>query len=257
MKLKINKAVFIIFSAVIVFFLAFPVVKLFYTNGFFKIIKTISEKEVFDSIVLTFKVSFYATLFVFFTGVPLAYIIARYDFFGKSVIEGVIDIPTMIPHTAAGIALLVAFNSGFFAKVFDFLGIQMIDSKIGIMFGMMFLSATYLINGAKEGFKKVDVKYEYVARTLGASWFSAFVRVVLPNARRDIVNGMLMMWARGLGEFGAVVIIAYHPMIAPVLIYDRFNNFGLKYSAPVAAAMIMFSLVIFIIVRFLNNRKSG
>ncbi|MGA1845470.1 ABC transporter permease [Deferribacter abyssi] len=253
---RINKAVFFIFSVIIIFFLAFPVVKLFYNNGIIKIINTVSEKEVFESIILTFKVSFYATVCVFVTGIPLAYLIARYDFFGKSIIEGIIDIPTMIPHTAAGIALLVAFNSGFFAKVFDFLKIQLIDSTIGIMFGMMFLSAAYLINGAKEGFKKVNIKYEYVARTLGASWFSAFVRVVLPNARRDIVNGMLMMWARGLGEFGAVVIIAYHPMIAPVLIYDRFNNFGLKYSAPVAAAMIMFSLIIFVIVRFLNNRDS-
>ncbi|MGA1862543.1 ABC transporter permease [Deferribacter thermophilus] len=248
MKNSFGKGLFIFLSGLIIFFLLFPILKLFYSNGLINILQTLKDKEVIDSILLTFKVSLYATIFVFFTGVPLAYLIARNNFFGKSVVEAIIDLPTMIPHTAAGIAILLAFNSGF-------LKLQLIDSEIGIMFAMMFLSAPYLINGAKEGFKKVDVKYEYVARTLGASWFSAFLRVVLPNARRDIVNGMLMMWARGLGEFGAVVIIAYHPMVAPVLIYDRFNNFGLKYSAPVAAAMILLSVMIFLIIRYLNNKK--
>jgi len=248
MKNSFGKGLFIFLSGLIIFFLLFPILKLFYSNGLINILQTLKDKEVIDSILLTFKVSLYATIFVFFTGVPLAYLIARNNFFGKSVVEAIIDLPTMIPHTAAGIAILLAFNSGF-------LKLQLIDSEIGIMFAMMFLSAPYLINGAKEGFKKVDVKYEYVARTLGASWFSAFLRVVLPNARRDIVNGMLMMWARGLGEFGAVVIIAYHPMVAPVLIYDRFNNFGLKYSAPVAAAMILLSVMIFFIIRYLNNKK--
>ncbi|BAI81624.1 sulfate/molybdate ABC transporter, permease [Deferribacter desulfuricans SSM1] len=248
MKNSFGKGLFIFLSGVIIFFLLFPILKLFYSNGLTNILQTLKDKEVIDSILLTFKVSLFATIFVFFTGVPLAYLIARNNFFGKSVVEAIIDLPTMIPHTAAGIAILLAFNSGF-------LKLQLIDSEIGIIFAMMFLSAPYLINGAKEGFKKVDVKYEYVARTLGANWFSAFLRVVLPNARRDIVNGMLMMWARGLGEFGAVVIIAYHPMVAPVLIYDRFNNFGLKYSAPVAAAMILLSIMIFLIIRYLNNKK--
>jgi len=82
----------------------------------------------------------------------------------------------------------------------------------------------------------------------------AFFSIVLPNARNDIINGALMMWSRGLGEFGAVVIIAYHPMVAPVLIYDRFNNYGLKYSAPVAADMILVSVCLFLTVRFINNR---
>jgi molybdate/tungstate transport system permease protein len=62
------------------------------------------------------------------------------------------------------------------------------------------------------------------------------------------------MWARGLGEFGAVVIIAYHPMIASVLIYERFINFGLNYSAPVAALMIVLSIIIFSVIRYLNNK---
>jgi len=237
--------IFAFLGSILVLFLMVPLIKLFVSVGFLDIFITIQDKEVYESIFLTLKSSFYAVLFVCITGIPLAYLIARYDFWGKSLLESMLDIPVMVPHTAAGIALLVAFSNGYF----DF-----IDTTTGIVSAMMFLSAPFLINGAKEGFKKVDTKYEHVARTLGASPMGAFFSIVLPNARNDIINGALMMWSRGLGEFGAVVIIAYHPMVAPVLIYDRFNNFGLKYSAPVAADMILVSVCLFLAVRFVNNR---
>ncbi len=237
--------IFMFLASILVLFLTVPLIKLFMSVGILNIFKTIQDKEVYDSIFLTLKSAFYAVVFVCITGIPLAYLIARYDFWGKSMLESILDIPVMVPHTAAGIALLVAFSNGY---------IDFIDTTTGIVSAMMFLSAPFLINGAKEGFKKVDVKYEYVARTLGASRMRAFFSIVLPNARNDIINGALMMWSRGLGEFGAVVIIAYHPMVAPVLIYDRFNNYGLDYSAPVATSMILVSVLLFLSVRFVNNR---
>ncbi len=237
--------VFMFLGSILVLFLTIPLIKLFMSVGALSMYQTLQDKEVYDSIFLTLKSAFYAVVFVCITGIPLAYLIARYDFWGKSILESVLDIPVMVPHTAAGIALLVAFSNGY---------IDFIDTTTGIVSAMMFLSAPFLINGAKEGFKKVDVKYEYVARTLGASRLRAFFSIALPNARNDIINGALMMWSRGLGEFGAVVIIAYHPMVAPVLIYDRFNNFGLKYSAPVAADMILVSVCLFLAIRYVNNR---
>lgn len=248
------KKTFVALSIVIVAFLIIPLIKLLLEISFSSYISTIKDKEVINSIILTMKVSFFAVMFVFFTGIPLAYMIARYEFKGKSLLESIIDIPTMVPHTAAGIALLITFNNGIIGKIFSKLNISFIDTIQGIMIAMMFLSAPYLINSAKEGFKNIDPKLENVSRSLGASPFYTFIKIVLPNAKKDIINGMLMMWARGLGEFGAVVILAYHPMVAPVLIYDRFVNFGLYYSAPVAAVMIIVSVIIFIFVRFLNNK---
>jgi len=248
---EIYKLIFYFLSGLLVLFFIYPIAKLIYNAGILNIFKSLTEKEVYNSIFMTFYVSFSSVIIALIMGVPLAYILARYNFRGKSFIEAVIDLPAMIPHTAAGIAILLAYNN---TALNNYFKIQIIDSRIGIMFAMVFLSSPYLVNGAKEGFKKVDIKLENAARTLGASWFSAFARVVVPNARHEIVNGMLMMWARGIGEFGAVVIIAYHPMVAPVLIYDRFNNFGLQYSAPVAAAMILASLSIFTIVRIINKK---
>lgn len=248
----------IIFSLLALFVLLFiltPLAGLFRGVGAAALIASFLDGEIIRSVLLTMKISFLGTCLTLFFGLPLAYLIARNQFLGKSLIESIIDIPVMIPHTAAGIALLMAFNRGWMKQLFDTVGLQIIDTETGIMFAMMFLSSPFLINGAKEGFKNVDPKLENVARTLGAGRFSVFFRVVLPNAKKDIVNGMLMMWSRGLGEFGAVVIIAYHPMIAPVLIYDRFTSYGLSYSAPVAAVMIAVSMTTFLVIRWLNNRS--
>lgn len=246
---------FFILSTLVLLFIIIPLVGLFSGVGWNGLMSSIFNAEIMGSVLLTMKISFLGTCLILLGGLPLAYLIARNNFAGKSIIESFIDIPVMIPHTAAGIALLMAFNWGGMKSFFDFLGIQFIDTEAGIMIGMIFLSSPFLINGAKEGFKNVDPKLENVARTLGAGRFSVFFRVVLPNAKKDIINGMLMMWSRGLGEFGAVVIIAYHPMIAPVLIYDRFNSYGLSYSAPVAAVMIAVSMTTFLLIRGLNNRK--
>ena len=247
--------IFFILSTFILLFIVIPLVGLFSGVGWNGLTNAFFDAEIMRSVLLTMKISFLGTCLVLFTGLPLAYLIARYNFRGKSIIESIIDIPVMIPHTAAGIALLMAFNKGIMNSFFESLGIQFIDTEAGIMLAMMFLSSPFLINSAKEGIKNVDPKLENVARTLGAGRFSVFFRIVLPNAKKDIINGMLMMWSRGLGEFGAVVIIAYHPMIAPVLIYDRFNSYGLSYSAPVAAVMIAVSATTFLLIRGLNNRK--
>ncbi|WP_294967093.1 ABC transporter permease [Sulfurimonas sp.] len=244
----------IVLALIVVFFLSAPIIKIFIGVGSEKLLETIKDGEAISSIILTMKVSAWSMLFVLCTGLPLAYIIARYDFYGKSLVESLIDIPVMIPHTAAGIALLTTFGDTSIGDFFKFFGIEFIGTEYGIMIAMMFLSAPFLINSAKDGFRKVDVKLEKTARTLGASPINVFFRITIPNAKKDIINGALMMWSRGLGEFGAIVILVYHPMTTPVLIFDRFNSYGLSYSAPLAAVIIGFSMLVFLIVRFITNR---
>jgi molybdate/tungstate transport system permease protein len=244
----------IVLAVVILFFLSVPIVKMFVGVGSDKFIETLKDAEVLSSIWLTMKVSAWAMLFVIITGLPLAYLIARYDFYGKSFLESLIDLPVMIPHTAAGIALLSTFGDTNIGDFFKFFGVEFVGTEYGIMIAMMFLSAPFLINAAKDGFRKVDPKLEKVARTLGANPLQTFFAISIPNARKDIINGALMMWSRGLGEFGAVIILVYHPMTTPVLIFDRFSSYGLSYSVPVAAVIIGLSGVVFLIIRFIANR---
>jgi len=249
---------FILLGAIIFLFVVIPLVRMIVASDPTLLHDTLFDDEVRNAILLTLNTALVATAVGFVLGVPLAYLLARYDFPGKKLVEGLIDVPIVVPHTAAGIALLFIFGRNFFGgKMFAPLGIDFVDSSAGIIVAMLFVSIPFLIDSAKEGFKKVDVRLEKVARTLGASPWQTFWKISFPLAWRSIFSGNIMMWARGISEFGAVVILAYHPMIAPVLIYERFETYGLTYSRPVAVLLIIISLLIFVVLRTLVNRGGG
>jgi molybdate/tungstate transport system permease protein len=123
---------------------------------------------------------------------------------------------------------------------------------------LTFVGLPFYINAAKEGFEAVSPRLERVSRSLGASMLSTFFRITFPLAGRSILIGVIMCLARAVSEFGAVVIVAYHPMIAPVMIYERFEAYGLKYSQPVAFWLVALCLVLFFVLRMLTlYRKKG
>ncbi|MBL7225918.1 MAG: ABC transporter permease [Desulfobacteraceae bacterium] len=217
---------------------------------------TIADQEVMASIFLTLRSAFWATIACAILGIPLAYLLARWSFPGKSLVQGLVDIPVMIPHTAAGIALLMVYGRNFFlGKTLNEIGLDFVGTETGISLAMAYVSLPFLVNAAKDGFLAVDPKLERVARTLGASPWQAFFRVSLPLAWRPILSGGIMMWARGISEFGAVIILTYHPMTAPILIWERFQAYGLKYAQPVAVLLILLCLLIFALLRWLAEPK--
>jgi len=246
---------FILLGVIIFMFIIVPLIKMIVGSEPKLLLDTLFEPEFRSAIWLSLYAAFIATMVGFVLGVPLAYLLARFDFPGKNLVEGLIDVPIVLPHTAAGIALLFVFGRNFFAgRAFKLLGIEFVDTTAGIVIAMLFVSIPLLIDSAKEGFKKVDVRLEKVSRTLGASPWQAFFRISLPLAWRSIVAGNIMMWARGISEFGAVIILAYHPMIAPVLVYERFETYGLAYSQPVAVLLILICLIIFLVLRTIVYR---
>jgi len=243
---------FIILGAIIVLFIAVPLGKMILGSDPRILLETITDGQVISSIWLTLYAAFIATVVGCILGVPLAYLLARHEFRGKRLLEGLIDIPIVVPHTAAGIALLFVFGRSFWVGgAFDKIGIQFVDSIAGIIIAMLFVSVPFLINSAKEGFNKVDVRLEKVARSMGATAWQTFYKISLPLAWRSIIAGNIMMWARGISEFGAVIILTYYPMTAPTLIYQRFETMGISYSQPVAALLIMVCIIAFIVLRTL------
>lgn len=237
----------------LVLFIAVPIFKMLISADSGTLIETAKDSQVYSAIFLTLRASLWATITALLFGVPLAYLLARKEFKGKKIVEGIIDLPVIIPHTAAGIALLTVWGrQSLFSKM---TGIELVGTEAAISLGMFFVSVPFLVNAAKEGFKLIDERYEKTAVTLGATPWKAFLTVSLPMVKKSIVSGSIMMWGRGISEFGAVVILAYHPMTAPVLIFERFQNFGLKYALPVTALLILISLAIFIVVRLFEDKK--
>ncbi|RLC94070.1 MAG: molybdenum ABC transporter permease [Chloroflexi bacterium] len=254
--------VFGLLALLMALFILLPVVKTSTSSSPTTLWDTLRESEVYSSILLTMYAGLLATVVGLLLGVPLAYLLARHDFRGKRLFEGLIDVPIVIPHSAAGIALLFVFGRQFFmGKLLGHAGITFVDTLAGVVIAMMFVSVPFLIDSARDGFKSVDVRLEKVARTLGASPFRVFFHVTLPLAWRSIFSGSVMMWARAVSEFGAVLILAYHvpflgehPTVAPILVADRFSCFGLDYARPVAVLVILISLIAFVALRTLALR---
>jgi molybdate/tungstate transport system permease protein len=250
MKIRL---IFSFLGTLLLLFIIVPLVRMYFSVSPLSLGKTTLEGEVVASIFLTFRASLWATICAIACGVPLAWLLARHDFFGKQVIEGIIDIPVIVPHSAAGIALLMVI--GRTSLLTRLTGISIVGTEAGIACAMFFVSMPHLVNTVKSGFILIDPRYEKTAVTLGATAWKAFLTISLPLAKRSIISGSIMMWARGISEFGAVVILAYHPMVAPVLIFERFQSFGLKYATPVTVLLISISLIIFIILRIIGGKK--
>lgn len=219
-------------------------------------IHTLKDSYVLQSIGLTLYSSLLATILAVMLGIPLAYALARHEFYGKNFIEAVIDIPVIIPHTVAGIALFsFLMKKGVVGSFFERLGIVFQDSLWGIVVAMFFVSYPFFINAAKEGFKSINPNLERVARTLGATQWKSFYTIALPLATPHLLSGAIMSWARGISEFGAVIIIAYYPMIASTLILYRFNTHGLAGSQPIAVLLILICFITFIALRLVSKKK--
>jgi len=243
-------------GGILVLIIVVPLVKVIASTDPTVLRSTVADPEVIHSILLTLRAASWATLACIVFGVPLAYALARWNFPGKTIVQGTIDLPVMIPHTAAGIALLMVYGREFLlGQAFARLGVSFTGTIAGISLAMAFVSLPFLVNAARDGFLAVDPRLERVARTLGASPWQAFFKVSLALAWRSILSGAILMWARGIAEFGAVIILAYHPMVAPILIWERFENYGLKYASPVAVILILLCLIIFSGLRWLAVQK--
>ncbi len=248
--------VFTILASLVLLFIIAPLAGMFLDSSPGEIRSTAADPVVRRSVWYTLAIAFTATLLFAVGAVPLAWIMARRKFPLKKVVQGIIDLPVVLPHTAAGIALLGFISrEGLLGGVAEKAGILLVNNGAGIALAMAFVSLPFLINAARDGFAAVPERTEKAALMLGASQTRIFFTISLPQAWRSVVSGFIMMFARGMSEFGAVVIIAYHPMIAPVLIYDRFNTYGLSEARPASIIFILVALFFFVLFRVLATER--
>jgi len=244
---------FSIAGAILLTFIALPIVATVASENPSNTFGMLEEPEVRSAIGTSFGAASIATALSCLFGIPLAYVMARVRFPGKGIVQSIIDVPVVIPHTIAGIALLVVFGRmGLFSGELDALGLRFEDHLFGIVLAMMFVSSSFVVNSAREGFEAVDERLENVARSLGASRGGAFLTVTVPLSMSSLATGAVMAWARAVSEFGAVVIIAFFPRVIPTLIYEKNLHGGLSESMPIAALLIMICVGIFAVFRTLT-----
>lgn len=214
------------------------------------------DGRVIESLSLTFAAGCSAVLFLLLCGTPLAYALSRTTSRWRSVAESLLDLPLALPHTVAGLMVYLLFMSrGLIGGPFAQAGIFFEDAFFGIVMAMIFVSSPYYVNTVREGFERVPVHLEFVARTLGATEFAAFRFIALPLCSRHIWSGALLAWGRAVGEFAAVIMIAYFPEVISALMYQRFSTGGIAESRSIAFIMIVVCLVVFFTLRTMTRTR--
>jgi len=246
MKRDYTLYLFAAIGSFLIVYIALPLIVIFakQSTDWGMLIKTLRDAYVIEALKNSLLTATATALIALFFGVPLGYVLARKEFPGKSLVQAIVDVPIVIPHSVVGIMLLVTFSSA------------ILDNYTGIIAAMLFVSASFSINAARDGFLAVDEKLENVARTLGASRLKAFFSISLPMAFPSIASGAIMTWARAISEVGAILIVAYYPKTAQVLVMEYFNNYGLRASRPISVILIAISLTIFVLLRWLVGRTS-
>jgi len=245
--------IFSVVGALLVIFLALPLAATVLSENPGAIGLALGDPEVQSAIYTSFGAALIATILSLGFGIPLAYVMARGRFRGKGMVQGIIDVPIVIPHTIAGVTLLVVFGRmGLFSSEMSALNLRFEDELLGIVIAMMFVSVSFVVNAARDGFEAVDERLENVARSLGATRTEAFLTVTLPLSLPAVVTGAVMAWARAVSEFGAVVIIAFFPKIIPTLIYEKNIHSGVAESMPIAALLIIICVGVFVAMRTLT-----
>ncbi|MDE2229266.1 MAG: ABC transporter permease [Alphaproteobacteria bacterium] len=234
-------------------FILLPLIQLLVAQTAGTMLRVAAEADVRNAVVLSVGAAFLTALVAGAFGIPLAYLLARGVFRGKGMVAAIVDIPLTVPHTVAGIALLMVFGRyGVIGEPLEnYLGLRFWGTLAGIVVAMLFVSVPYTVNAARIAFEGIDPRIEMVARTLGMGPLQAVARVTLPLAWRGIATGLTLTFARSISEFGAVVILVYYPMTAPVKIYDMFLNYGLQDASAAAALLLLVSLALFILFRHL------
>lgn len=201
-----------------------------------------------------------AALLSLLLGVPLAHLLAE-GFPGQPLVESLVDLPLVVPHSVAGIIVLFGFGkSGAFPQV------SVLGTMVGMVLAMAFVAAPYVVNASREAFESIDDRLEYASRIHGANEWETFRRVTGPLAVRGMITGGVLAWARAVSEFGAVAVVAYsveffYPFAgenvtaqhAPVFVYNTYLQGGLEESGAVAFLLLAVSAVIFLLVRYLTD----
>ena len=244
-------------SVVLLGLLVLPVGALVLRGGAAGVRQLGTDAELRASLALTVLTATAATLATVALGTPLAWLLARERMPGGIVVSALLELPLLIPHPVAGIALLLAFGrASAVGAALERAGLVLIGSPSAIALAMLFVAAPLYVSAAREAIARVDERYEAVARTLGDSTWRAAWRVTRPMAGRGLVAAGVVMWARAVSEFGAIVILTYNPKVASVLSFDRFNAFGLDAALPVAAVLVLLALVPLVVLRSLRARPA-
>lgn len=229
--------------------------------SFSEFIKTVTSARVLASYKVSFTTALTAALINAVMGLVIAWVLVRYEFPGKRIMDGMIEIPFALPTAVAGISLThMTVNNGWVGSIFNKFGIQIAYTRIGITVALVFIGIPFVVRSVQPVLEKIDAQYEEAASMLGASRKYTFFRVILPEILPSLIAGFTMAFARSLGEYGSVVFIAgntpFETEITPLLIMSQLQEYDYASATAIALVMLAAAFLILFINAVLQSRSS-
>jgi sulfate transport system permease protein len=206
---------------------------------------------------LTFGASFCAALVNAVFGLLVSWVLVRYDFFGKKLVDAMVDLPFALPTAVAGITLASLYSqSGWIGRWLEPLGIHVANSQLGVFVALTFIGLPFIVRTVQPVLEDLDPELEEAAASLGANRWQIFWRVILPMLAPALLTGFTMAFARALGEYGSVIFIAGNiplkTQITPVVIMGELDMFDYAKATAIAAVMLVVSFILLLGVNVLQ-----
>ena len=216
----------------------------------------ISDPRVVQSYKVTVSAAFYSTLAVLVLGLLLAWIITRYDFPGRRIVDALVDLPFALPTSVAGLTLAALLVPN--GWIGQWLGFKVAYAYAGIIVAMVFTSIPFVVRTVQPVLQDLGSEYEEAARTLGASRAQTFAKLILPTLAPALITGGSQAFIRSLGEFGAVIMIAgnipFQTEVSSLMIFVRLQEFNYPAAAAIASVILLASLILLFLLQVLQGR---
>lgn len=240
----------------ITFLILIPVSMVFINSsqmGWVKFWEIISNERVVASLMISFGTSLVAATINTVFGLLLAWVLERYTFPGKKIVDGLIDLPFALPTAVAGIALTTLYaENGWIGKLFAPYGIKISYTTLGITLALIFISFPFVVRTVQPVLQSIDKGVEEAAACLGASSYQTFFKVILPELSPALITGFALAFARTLGEYGSIVFISgnmpFTTEITPLLIRTKLEQYDYAGATAVAAVMLIISFVMLLFI---------
>lgn len=222
--------------------------------------QSIASQEIQFAIRLSLFTSFTSTLICIVFAIPVAYGLERFNFPGRKLVCVILDIPLSLPPLVCGVALLLLFGTTTFGQALAEHGLRFIFSVNGIILAQFFIITPYMVRVLKSTISDINPRLEFVARTLGCTQWQAFYKITLPLAKNGIIAGLVISWARAIGEFGCALMVAGATRMItetlPVALFLNMSIGNLEMAMASATCLIIISLTSLFIFEIVGGKRS-
>ncbi len=216
-----------------------------------------TDSRVIHALYISFGTAFVAALVNVVFGVIIAWVLVRYRFPGKRIIDAIVDLPFALPTAVAGIALTALYApNGWIGQIFKLAGIKIAFTPVGIVIALIFVGLPFIVRTVQPVMEEIDREVEEASATLGASRFQTISQVLLPGLAPAILTGFALAFARGVGEYGSVIFIAGNipevTEIAPLLIVIKLEEFNYAGATAIATIMLVISFAMLLVINLIQ-----